>query len=142
MRWLKNTHLCTTGHLQNIQVCMYSCTILWCCCTQHQHCSCVVLWHIRQHLKIHFMYLAATLLIIILWWKKCILVSNIHVMNKRITFSHDIGKRLPLQVCPSPEYPGLHVQLYDPLVLLQTASALQLCFPLAHSLSSSKSGID
>ena len=54
MRWLKNTHLCTTVHLQNIQACMYSCTILSYCCTQHQHCICVVLWHIRQYLKIHF----------------------------------------------------------------------------------------
>ena len=139
---LANVYLCKSVHLQNIQACMCSCTIPWYCCTQHQHCSCVVLWHIRQHLKIHVMNLAATLLIIILRWTKCILGSNIHFMNKIITFSHDIWKRLPLQVCPSPEYPGLHVQLYDPLVLLHTASALQLCFPLAHSLSSSKSGID
>ena len=43
---------------------------------------------------------------------------------------------LPLQVRPSPEYPGLHVQLYDPLVLLHTASALQLCFTSAHSSTS------
>ena len=142
MRWLKNTHLCTTVHLQKIQVYMYSCKIPWYCCTQHQHCSCVVLWCIRQHLKIHFMNLAANVADHNTSWTKCILASNIYLMNKIITFSHDIGKRLPLQVCPSPEYPGLHVQLYDPLVLLHTASALQLCFPLAHSLSSSKSGID
>ena len=45
---------------------------------------------------------------------------------------------LPLQVRPFPEYPGLHVQLYDPLVLLHTALALQLCDPLAHSSMSEK----
>ena len=45
---------------------------------------------------------------------------------------------LPVHVCPSPEYPGLHVQLYDPLVLLHTASALHLCDPLAHSSISEK----
>ena len=54
-------------------------------------------------------------------------------MNKIITFSYDIGKRLPLQVLPSPEYPGLHVQLYDPLVLLHAASALHLFLSVAHS---------
>ena len=45
---------------------------------------------------------------------------------------------LPVQVCSSPEYPGLHVQLYDPLVLLHTASELQLCDSLAHSSMSEK----
>ena len=39
----------------------------------------------------------------------------------------------PLQRIPSPWYPGLHVQLYDPLVLLHIASELQLCFRAAHS---------
>lgn len=33
---------------------------------------------------------------------------------------------LPLQVHPSPKYPVLHEQVYDPMVLLHTASALQL----------------
>ena len=51
MRWLKNTHLYRTVHLQNIQVCMYSCKILWCCCTQRQHCSCAFLLHTRYHLQ-------------------------------------------------------------------------------------------
>ena len=43
---------------------------------------------------------------------------------------------LPLHICPLPEYPGLHVQLCDPLVLLHTASALQLCVPVRHSSES------
>ena len=45
---------------------------------------------------------------------------------------------ISLQFFPSPEYPGLHEQLYDHLVLLHTASALQLCCPLAHSSISDK----
>ena len=40
---------------------------------------------------------------------------------------------LPLQDHPSPEYPGLHEQLYEPSVLLHTASALQLCSSVPHS---------
>lgn len=36
----------------------------------------------------------------------------------RLTY---IIAQIPLQVRPSPEYPGLHLQLKDPLVLLQTA---------------------
>ena len=40
---------------------------------------------------------------------------------------------LPLQDHPSPEYPGLHEQLYEPSALLHTASALQLCSSVAHS---------
>ena len=35
-------------------------------------------------------------------------------------------------------YPGLQVQLYDPWVLLHTASALHLCVPVAYSLISSR----
>ena len=42
------------------------------------------------------------------------------------------------QIFPSPQYPCLHVQLYDPLVLLHTASALQSVFPIAHSSISEK----
>ena len=48
----------------------------------------------------------------------------------RLTY---IMAQIPLQVCPSPEYPGLHLQLKDPLVLLQTALALHLFFSVAHS---------
>ena len=48
---------------------------------------------------------------------------------------------LPEQDSPSPEYPGLHIQLYDPLVLLHTASTLQLCCPLAHSSTSEKGAL-
>ena len=43
---------------------------------------------------------------------------------------------LPSQLYPSPMYPGLQVQLNDPLVLLHTASSLQLCVPESHSLTS------
>ena len=42
-------------------------------------------------------------------------------------------KILPVQFCPSPVYPGLHVQSKDPWVLLQNASELQLCKPATHS---------
>ena len=45
---------------------------------------------------------------------------------------------IPLQIIPSPAYPGLHVQVYDPLVLLQSALLLHLCFPVRHSLLSRK----
>ena len=45
---------------------------------------------------------------------------------------------LPLQFRPSPEYPDLQVQLYDPLLLLHTASALQCFNPSAHSSTSEK----
>lgn len=48
----------------------------------------------------------------------------------RLTY---IMAQIPLQVRPSPEYPGLHLQLKDPLVLLQTALALHLFFSVAHS---------
>ena len=50
--------------------------------------------------------------------------------------SETIGSVLPLQVCPSPVNPGLHLQRYDPLVLLHIASALQLDVPSAHSFTS------
>ena len=46
-----------------------------------------------------------------------------------------------LQFLPSPWYPALHVQLYEPLVLLQKASELQLWVPLAHSSISEKRNI-
>ena len=45
----------------------------------------------------------------------------------------------PRQLRPSPEYPGLHDQLYDPLVLIHSASALQSWVALVHSSISSKS---
>ena len=47
-----------------------------------------------------------------------------------------LGKISPVQSFPSPSYPGLHVQLSDPLVLLQTALELQLWVPSLHSLMS------
>ena len=43
-----------------------------------------------------------------------------------IQLSYTTIVNLPLQVRPSPEYPGLQVQLYEPL-------ALQLSFPVEHS---------
>ena len=45
---------------------------------------------------------------------------------------------LPLQFRPSPENPDLQVQLYDPLLLLHTALALQCFNPSAHSSTSKK----
>ena len=45
---------------------------------------------------------------------------------------------LPLHLCPSPMYPALHVQLYDPLVLLHTALASHLWVFALHSLISVK----
>ena len=44
-----------------------------------------------------------------------------------------IEKKLPVQLSPSSSYPGLQVQLYDPLVFLQSALKLQLWVPLSHS---------
>ena len=45
-------------------------------------------------------------------------------------------KAPPVQACPSPEYPGLQEQLYEPLVLMHIAPALQLNVPKAHSSTS------
>ena len=44
----------------------------------------------------------------------------------------------PVQLTPSPEYPGLQVHTKDPLLFLQIAFALQLCFPASHSFISAK----
>ena len=44
----------------------------------------------------------------------------------------------PVQLTPSPEYPGLQVHAKDPLVFLQLAFARQLCFPVSHSFISAK----
>ena len=41
-----------------------------------------------------------------------------------------------MQDHPSPEYPGLHLQLWDPLVLVHRALALQVRSPTTHSSSS------
>lgn len=41
-----------SSHPQNIQVYNRNCTIPWYCYTQHQHCNCALLYHIRQYLKI------------------------------------------------------------------------------------------
>ena len=47
---------------------------------------------------------------------------------------------IPWHSRPSPWYPGLQAQLYAPLVLLHTASTLQLCVPVTHSSISEKEG--
>ena len=50
---------------------------------------------------------------------------------------------LPVQVRPSPVYPGSQRQAKDPLVLLQYIwSASQLCSPVSHSFISAKINID
>ena len=40
---------------------------------------------------------------------------------------------LPVQLCPSPSYPGLQEQLNDPWVLLHQAFSWQLLFAALHS---------
>ena len=44
-------------------------------------------------------------------------------MTRKMT---KLRKISPVQLFPSPSYPGLHMQLKDPWVLLQNASELQL----------------
>ena len=44
----------------------------------------------------------------------------------------------PLQLRPSPVYPALQVQLYEPWVLTQSALAWHLCVAEVHSLTSNK----
>ena len=46
-----------------------------------------------------------------------------------------------MQFLPSPENPGLQVQLYDPFILLHTASAPHLFVPEVHSSTSGKYNI-
>ena len=45
---------------------------------------------------------------------------------------------LPVQLLPSPEYPGVQVQLWDPSVLLHTALMSQLWVLIIHSSVSRK----
>ena len=49
-----------------------------------------------------------------------------------------IAYDLPVHDVPFPVYPGLHVQLYDPSVLLQKALTSQLWAMAVHSLISEK----
>jgi len=49
-----------------------------------------------------------------------IVVSSLQ-LNIYDTFCIGIMISLPVHVFPSPEYPALHEQLYDPLMLLHTA---------------------
>ena len=44
----------------------------------------------------------------------------------------------PVQLCLSPVYPGLHVQLYEPWLLTQLALAWHLCEAEVHSSTSEK----
>ena len=46
---------------------------------------------------------------------------------------------LPLQVCPSPVYPALQLQEYEPTVFTQSAFTSQLWVLVAHSSRSAKS---
>jgi len=51
--------------------------------------------------------------------------------------------QIPVQLNPSPEYPSLQVQVYDPSVLLQYALASQPeSDPLHSSISTRRRGID
>ena len=45
---------------------------------------------------------------------------------------------LPLQVCPSPVYPALQLQEYEPTVFTQTAFTSQLWVLVLHSSRSAK----
>ena len=45
-------------------------------------------------------------------------------------------KQLPVHLVPFPRNPSLHLQLYDPRVLLHSAFTSQLCVPSAHSSKS------
>ena len=45
---------------------------------------------------------------------------------------------LPVQLCPSPSYPGLQKQVNDPWVLLHQAFSWQLLFAALHSSMSVK----
>ena len=45
---------------------------------------------------------------------------------------------LPVQLTPFPVNSGLHVQLKEPLVLLQKALESQWCFSVSHSFMSAK----
>ena len=45
-------------------------------------------------------------------------------------------KKLPVHLVPFPRNLSLHVQLYDPRVLLHSAFTSQLCVPSAHSSKS------
>ena len=47
--------------------------------------------------------------------------------------SKEPGRNLPSHFFPSPLYPGLHVHVYDPYVLLQNASSPHLPEALVHS---------
>ena len=47
----------------------------------------------------------------------------------------------PVQLTPSPMYPNLQEQLYEPCVLTQAALASHLCFPVAHSSTSKRSEV-
>jgi hypothetical protein len=49
-----------------------------------------------------------------------------------------IGSHHFVQVWPSPEYPGLQVQVKLPGVFLQVALALQFAVPAAHSSTSTQ----
>ena len=55
--------------------------------------------------------------------------------------SRDREWNLPWHSRPFPWYPSLQVQLNDPLVLLHTASTLQLCVPVSHSSKSEENGV-
>ena len=53
-----------------------------------------------------------------------------------MSYMQENHKISPVQLIPFPMNPELHLQVYDPFVLLQAASLLHLCEPVMHSFSS------
>ena len=69
-------------------------------------------------------------------WRRSFFFCFLSVDFGTTQFSRKIY--LPSQSVPSPEYPSLQVQLYDPSLLLHKALTLHLSVPKAHSSTSGK----
>ena len=91
---------------------------------------------IKVFIDLLYLYISIYLVIID---ERLITVVQTERNSTKTSLKNTAGEMLPeRQIFPSPQYPCLHVQLYDPLVLLHTASALQFVFPTAHSSISEK----
>ena len=62
----------------------------------------------------------------------------VDVTPELFQFTKPTKNILPVHLLPSPEYPALHVQVYDPRVSLHTALTSQLCELVEHSSISKK----